>query len=190
MTTSSQRPSKLGVPAIGADLAEADRCEQAPARLVVDEDPGDELPEARCLGGLDEAQHRGATGTTAARIPRDVDGELGDTGIGVAWPVRRRGREPDDLIRVIRDDDDRVAAVEPLADLGEGPRPRLERRNPIRDALVVDPGDGSRVVRLGLTACQLGPQIGHRVVSTWRSSGPIRSGMWRKANVFAVIAAS
>src|SRR4051794_18157507 len=105
------------VPAVDADLAEAERGAEREARLVLREDAADELPEAAPLRLLDQAAEQDPAYATAAALARDVDREVGNARVGRARrTVRRRRRPPGDGPVVRLGDDERVAGVEPALD--------------------------------------------------------------------------
>ena len=93
---------------------------------------------------LDQRLHRQPPGTAAAVLAVDVDRELRDPGVALARPVLGRARKRDHLAAGL-DDDDREAPSEPGQHVVVVAQPGLERRRPLGNALVVDPGDRRRV---------------------------------------------
>ena len=137
-----------GVASVDADLAEAELPAKDKARLVLREDPADELPEAARAGLCGQRLQRDATGAPPARLARDVDREVANAPVGIAVsPVRRGGGPGEDGALLALHDHEREAFVEPRLDVRSRPLACLEGGQPVGDPLVVDACDRLGVLR-------------------------------------------
>src|SRR5262249_38189435 len=119
------------------------------ARGVLRENPRHDLPEPALAVGATECFERHTTGAGAARGARDVDRMFGDARIGAPVAIRPSTR-PGDGLAVALDDYRRetIRFLDELRlDLFGCARLRLEGRDPVRDAFVVDHGDSRGVSR-------------------------------------------
>src|SRR2546426_11844161 len=139
---------ELAVPLVDADDAESTGLVQPEARGVLGKDARDELPHPPRGVDVAERVQRRPPGPGGTRGAGHVDRVLGDPRIRGPGPVRARGR-PRDHAPVALDHDRRIALAlvgQLPRDLFRGSRLRLERRHAVGDALVVDGGDGRRVL--------------------------------------------
>src|SRR5262249_36443162 len=116
---------ELRVPLIDADLAKSKRNQEPPARGVFNEDARKQLPKTHLLRGLHQGFERHPAGAASAVLARDVDGELGDSGVALARAVGRswcEGDHPSGLFH----HHDRMNAVEPPADVRRSAGARFE----------------------------------------------------------------
>src|SRR5215211_4299229 len=128
---------ELAVAAVEPDLAEAERPAEREARFVLGEDPAHELPVPAALALLDQRRERRPPQASSAVRARDIDREVADTRVYVACPIRVR-RRPRRHGTAFIGDDERDAVLEPRRDVRGRARLRLERRQSVVDALVVD----------------------------------------------------
>src|SRR6266566_301783 len=136
------------VSSVRADLAEADLREELAARLVLGEDAREELPYPAAFTFADERVHRGAARSGPPRLARDIDGELGNTGVARPRSVLARGR-PRDHAPLALDDDGRPALralAQATCDVVGRPGLGLERGKPIGDPFVVDARDRQSIL--------------------------------------------
>ena len=122
---------------------------QVQARSVGREDAARELVVAGRLGGFGERIEQLDTHTLPASAGSDVDRVLAHVGVGAPGRVGGDAGEAEDRLLVVDGDKERAAFLQPARDLVGPPRPRLERRLALGDAVVVDRGDGVRILRLG-----------------------------------------
>src|SRR5205814_1000379 len=107
----------------------------------------DLLVAAGLAGQLDEPREQELAHALAAMAAGDVDREIGDVAIGVARAERVEAAPGDDAATVLGDHDGvaRAAPLEPARALLRRAQLRLERGQPVLDALVSDLADGRRV---------------------------------------------
>src|SRR5207237_9155652 len=119
------------------------RAQRGAARCVLDEDAGEQLPEADVLCRFDEGLHRYAARATPSRFTVHVDGEFGDAGVALTRPVCG-GRGEGYNLACVFNHYDWVSAVEPGGYILFGARARLEMGCAVVGALGVGGGDWLR----------------------------------------------
>ena len=136
------------MPPVDADHAKSGAFVQDQTRPVLGKDPRDQLPEAASFILADQGVERRPPCPHPARLPGRVNRVLGDPRIRRPRPVRARPGKGEDLA-IALDDDGRVS-IALLAELRlqmlDGARLSLERGDALLNALVIDAGDGSRVL--------------------------------------------
>src|SRR5262249_34179093 len=120
---------------VDAYFTESNRSEQSAARGILDKDSRDELRESRDTAGGDQSRTRKLTDSPPSDVPVAVHRELRDARVAFAGPVLTRRSKRDDPFPLVGDHDNGVPSIEPKPHVRCGARRRLERRNPIRDAL-------------------------------------------------------
>src|SRR5262245_43260326 len=164
---------------VDANLTETRALQQLAARGVLDEHARHQLPDARPLGLGKQQLERAPSVPAAPRLARGVDREFRDPRVAVPGPIRAGRRKRHDP-PFIFDDNDRMAAIEPEADLIGRAVTGLECRDAIVDALVVDLGDDGSIRprrstrhhrSMKLTVSVIRTSLGTPLMSAGRSSG-------------------
>src|SRR5215467_7194655 len=153
-------PLELAVPLIRADDPKAAPLVKGQAGRVLGENARHDLPEAALGVGAAQRLQGFSSSSGSAGRSRHVHGVLGHSGIGGATAVGSSARPRYHASIPLHDHRGEAVALvgKLLRELLGGARLRLEGRDAIRDALVVDRGDGGRVSGNG----QPGPEWFHR----------------------------